>query len=210
MALPAGVQSVVKALAYAVLLAGATYCGRKFDLEFHGATDEPASASKSAVIAWLGGFLACATVLALRTAWDVSRFLGRRAENYILQGEAPFAMSQVVKQAEHLLKQQRPLDAVKLLRGHLQAHPAADDVQCRIAEVYADQLKNPLAAALEYESLLDRKLDDEQWGWTAIRLARLYHKLRDFEKAELLLQRVAKEHPKTSAARKAEKLLAQW
>jgi tetratricopeptide (TPR) repeat protein len=131
-------------------------------------------------------------------------------ESHILEGEPPAVVPEEVQEADRLLKERRPLEAVNLLREFLETHPREHLAQFRIAEIYADQLHNPLAAALEYEQLLTHKLDAERWGWTAVRLARLYRLTRDFDKAEALLQRVVQERPKTSAARKADKLMKEW
>ena len=102
-----------------------------------------------------------------------------------------------------------PLEAVKVLREFLEAHPKHHYAQLRIAEIYHESMRNRLAAALEYEDLLTKKLDPERWGWTAIRLVRLYSQLGKRDKAVDLLRRVANDYGKTSAAHKAEKLLGE-
>jgi signal transduction histidine kinase len=193
-----------------LLLGGFVWCATSFSRSFHAVTEGLPGANRAAMMAWFGGLLLCAVLLGLRIAADVGRWVGGLTESYILQGETPDTLPEEIKTAEEMLTQKRPLDAVNLLRDFLELHPGEDYARFRIAEIYAEQLRNPLAAALEYEQLLTRKLDPERWGWTAIRLSRLYHKMRDFDKAEALLNRVIKERSKTGAARKAEKLLKEW
>jgi len=203
-------RTIWKVGAYLLLTGGLVWCAMRFGRAFHEGTGGLPGADRSAMLAWFGGFLICAVLLGLRVAADVGQFLGGLAENHILQGETPETLPEEIHAAEELLKQNRPLEAIHVLRDRLERHPGDHPVQFRIAEIYTEQLRNPLAAALEYEQLLTHKLDPERWGWTAIRLARLYHRMRDFDKAEALLQRVIRERSKTSAARKAEKLLKEW
>lgn len=44
----------------------------------------------------------------------------------------------------------------------------------RIAEIYEKDLHNYVAASLELEEVLSKRLSREKWGWTAIHLANLY------------------------------------
>jgi hypothetical protein len=82
-------------------------------------------------------------------------------------------------------------------------HPRELYAALRIAEIYEKDLKNPLAAALEYEEVLKHRFTTERWGWAAIHLCNLYSKLNQSDKAVALLRRIADEYPKTGAAKKA-------
>jgi len=84
-------------------------------------------------------------------------------------------------------------------------------VALRIDEIYEKDLGNYLAAALEYEEILKKKLSAERWGWAAIHLANLYSgKLKKSQQAVDLLQRIVAEYGQTAAAKKArERLLAE-
>jgi tetratricopeptide (TPR) repeat protein len=195
---------LLKLITRAALLTGTVACALRFGMELRAET------SGSATVAWLGGFLACAVVLGLCLAWDLSRFLGNRAERWILQGEAPPVLPPELREAERRVTAREPLAALNLLRDYLVTHPGAVYVHYRIAELYAESLANPLAAALEYEVLLAGPLDGRRWSWTALRLARLYRTLREFEKAEALLQQILRDHPRSGAARRARVLLAEW
>ena len=62
---------------------------------------------------------------------------------------------------------------------------------------------------LEYEEVLNHKLQPERWGWAAIHLCNLYFKLNQEEKGYTLLRRIVKEYPQTPAAEKARKRLSQ-
>lgn len=201
-------SGLIKLVVYLGLLAGVGFCGSRFGAEFEAVTAVPSSGSRSAMMAWFGGTLGLLVILGLMTAREVGAWLGRRTESHILEGEKPDAVPNEVRQAELLVKQKQPLEAIRVLREFLQAHPKEFYVQFQIAEIYAGPLRNNLAAALEYEDLLGKKLDPERWGWTAIRLVRLYAKLGRQEEVIALLERVVRDYGKTSAARKAEKLLA--
>jgi hypothetical protein len=79
----------------------------------------------------------------------------------------------------------------------------------RIAEIYEKDLKNNLAAALEYEEVLKHKLQPERWGWAAIHLCNLYFRLNQEQKGFDLLRRIVNDYPNTAAAEKARKRLEQ-
>ena len=79
----------------------------------------------------------------------------------------------------------------------------------RIAEIYRYDLKNDLAAALEYEELLKHKLPDDQWSWAALHLAKLYGRLNELEKSVALLERLDNDYGHTVAGRRAKKALEQ-
>jgi hypothetical protein len=81
-------------------------------------------------------------------------------------------------------------------------------VALRIAEIYEKDLGNYLAAALEYEEIIKKKLSPERWGWAAIHLANLYSgKLKKSQEAVDLLQRIVAEYGQTGAAKKARERL---
>jgi hypothetical protein len=60
---------------------------------------------------------------------------------------------------------------------------------------------------LEYEEVLKKKLPAERWGWAAIHLCNLYTRLGKSDNAKALLERLAKDYSKTTAARKARQKL---
>jgi hypothetical protein len=89
-----------------------------------------------------------------------------------------------------------------------QKHPREQYVALRIAEIYETNLRNYLAAALEYEEVLKKKLPAERWGWAAIHLANLYSgKLDRIPEATALLHRIVEEYGQTGAAKKARERL---
>jgi ATP phosphoribosyltransferase regulatory subunit HisZ len=94
------------------------------------------------------------------------------------------------------------------MRDYLKKHPREQYVALRIAEIYENQLHNHLAAALEYEEVLKKRLPAERWGWAAIHLANLYSgKLNRTEQATALLRRIVEDYGKTAAAKKARERL---
>ena len=96
---------------------------------------------------------------------------------------------------------------VAALREYLKANPREQHVALRIAEIYEKDLNNPLAAALEYEEVLQKKLQPERWAWAAIHLCNLYGRLNLHQKSVPLLQRIVSEYGNTAAAEKARKRL---
>jgi hypothetical protein len=94
------------------------------------------------------------------------------------------------------------------MRDYLKRHPREQYVALRIAEIYETDLHNYLAAALEYEDVLKKRLPAERWGWAAVHLANLYSgKLNKTEQATVLLRRIADEYGQTAAAKKARERL---
>jgi len=153
-------------------------------------------------LAAFGGF-------AVLLAHDISRFVANRAEAALFNDDgAP--LDPEYEQAEELWKDGKHLEAVRALREYLQKHPREQYVALRIAEIYEENLFNPLAAALEYEEVLKKKLPAERWGWAAIHLANIYSgKLNQPEKAVALLRRIDSECGTTVAANKARERLLQ-
>jgi TolA-binding protein len=147
--------------------------------------------------------------LALLLARDISYFVAGRAEKALFNDEgAP--VDPEYEQAEELWKDAKYLDAIQAMRDYLKKNPREQYVALRIAEIYEENLSNPLAAALEYEEVLKKNLPAERWGWAAIHLANIYSgKLSQPDKAIVLLHRIDSEYGTTSAAIKARERLTQ-
>jgi TolA-binding protein len=155
------------------------------------------------------GLLLFAIGLAVLIAYDVSHFLAHKAEQALFSDDgAP--IDPEYEQAEELWKDGKYLDALNAMRSYLNKHPREQYVALRIAEIYEENLNNPLAAALEYEEVLKKNLPPERWGWAAIHLANLYSgKLNQPEKSVALLHRIDAEYGQTTAAKKARERLSQ-
>lgn len=155
------------------------------------------------------GLLLFFIALAVLIAYDVSQFIAHKAQQAFFSDDgAP--TSAEYEQAEELAKDGRYLEAIQAMRDYLKEHPREQYVALRIAEIYEENLFNPLAAALEYEEVLTKALPPERWGWAAIHLANLYSgKMNQSEKSIALLHRIDAEYGQTSAARKARERLAQ-
>jgi len=139
---------------------------------------------------------------------DVSRFLASRVDNFIFNDDLEGVKDPDYEEAERVLGTGDALEAVRLMRDYLKKHPREQYVALRIAEIYENQLHNYLAAALEYEEVLKKRLPAERWGWAAIHLANLYSgKLSRTEQATALLRRIVEDYGKTAAARKARERL---
>jgi TolA-binding protein len=155
------------------------------------------------------GLLLFALGLAALLAYDISQFFARKAEETLFADDGTPADPEY-EQAEELWKDGKYLDALNAMRSYLKKHPREQFVALRIAEIYEENLNNPLAAALEYEEVLKKKLPPERWGWAAIHLANLYSgKLNQSEKSIALLHRIDAEYGQTPAAKKARERLTQ-
>ena len=146
--------------------------------------------------------------LALLIGHDISRYLANRVDDFIFNDDLKGVKDPEYDEAEQVWSRGEHLEAVRLMRDYLKRHPREQYVALRIAEIYEGDLKNYLAAALEYEEVLKKKLPPERWGWAAIHLANLYSgKLNKTERATMLLRRIAEEYGQTAAAKKARERL---
>jgi tetratricopeptide (TPR) repeat protein len=170
---------------------------------------QAAGASRPLMMTWFGLFLLSIIVLGVLCAYEIRKFFGSRAERWILEGRAHSGPVPELQEAERVRASGEPLDAIRLLREYLQANPYELRAMARIAEIYRYDLKNDLAAALEYEELLKHKLPDDQWAWSALHLAKLYGRLSEYEKSVALLERLDTDYGHTIAGRRAKKALQQ-
>src|SRR5687767_2046344 len=160
----------------------------------------------------LYGALAFAAVvaLALLGARDVSQFFANKVEDFVFNDNLEGVKDPEYEEAEKVWVNGDHLEAIQLMRDYLKKHPREQYVAMRIAEIYEKDLGNPLAAALEYEEILKKKLPADRWGWAAIRLSNIYSgKLNKSEEAEALLRRIINEQPQTPAAKKARERLGE-
>jgi TolA-binding protein len=146
--------------------------------------------------------------LAVMIGYDVSKFFANRVNEFIFNDDLKGMKDPEYEEAEHVWAKGDFLGAVGLMREYLKRHPREQYVALRIAEIYESDLRNYLAAALEYEEILKKKLPDERWGWAAVHLANLYSgKLNKPEQATALLHRIAEQYGHTAAAKKARERL---
>ena len=156
------------------------------------------------------GFLAFGALvgLGLLVGRDVSAYLASRAENFVYNDNLVGVRDPQYDEAEEAWKRGQHLEAIQLMRDFLKKNPSEQYAALRIAEIYEKDLGNHLAAALEYEEVLKKRLPSERWGWAAIHLANLYSgKLNKPQPAEALLRRIIHEHGRTAAAKKARERL---
>lgn len=151
----------------------------------------------------LGGVLG----LALLIARDVSHFAATRTHQFMYNEEGKGIGDPLYDQAEQTWANGDHLEAIRLLREYLKRNPRELHARLRIAEIYEKDLNNALAAALEYEEILQTRFDADRWGWSAIHLCNLYARLNQPAKMDEWMQRIVNEVPETSAARKAREKL---
>ena len=146
--------------------------------------------------------------LSVLIAHDVSRFIASRVDDFIFNADLKGVKDPDYEEAEKTWAKGEYLDAIRMLRDYLNRHPREQYVSLRIAEIYEDNLGNHLAAALEYEEILKKRLPHERWGWAAIHLVNIYSgKLNRGAEAEQLLHRIVNEYGETAAAKKARERL---
>jgi hypothetical protein len=146
--------------------------------------------------------------LAVLLARDISRYFAGRVEDFIFNDNLEGMRDPEYDEAERIWTKGEHLESVRLMRAYLNKHPREQYVALRIAEIYEVDLKNYLAAALEYEEVLKKKLPPERWGWAAIHLSNLYSgKLDKIPEATQLLHRIVNEYGQTAAAKKARERL---
>jgi TolA-binding protein len=152
----------------------------------------------------LGAFVLSLILLGGFGAWEFARSVASRAHATVFMEDEEDDRDPEYDLAEAAWKRGEFLEAVNLMRDYLNKNPTEVQIGIRIAEIYEKDLNNPVAAAMELEDVLAKKLPGERWGWTAIRLANLYSgRLGQPDKALALLNRIITEHPDTGAARKA-------
>jgi TolA-binding protein len=161
------------------------------------------SSKRSAMIAYLAALVGAAIGLGLLIASDVTNFMGTQAIEFLFNDAGEGQRDPDYERAEAEWAKGNFLDAIQLMRDYVKKHPRELYASLRIAEIYEKDLRNYLAAALEYEEVLKHKFTAERWGWAAIHLCNLYSKLNQADKAVALLRRVADEYSKTGAAKKA-------
>lgn len=171
-------------------------------------SDEPTARRSSARLSQImgygsAGFLSL-VLLGILIGRDMSRFVAARVDEFIFNDNLEGAKDPDYEQAEDIWRKGDHLGAIRLMRDYLKKHPREQYVALRIAEIYETDLRNYLAAALEYEEILKKKLPAERWGWAAIHLANLYSgRLDKMAEAEALLHRIIDEYGQTAAAKKA-------
>lgn len=149
------------------------------------------------------GFVLSAIFLGLLIAYDVTQYMGNQAVDFLFNDDGEGQRNPEYEHAEQVWANGNHLEAIQLMRDYLKKNPREQYVALRIAEIYEKDLKNPLAAALEYEEILKQKLPPEHWGKAAIHLCNIYAKLGKQNQMQALLQRIITEYPNTSAAKKA-------
>jgi len=151
--------------------------------------------------------LMCLVVLGIFIGRDISSYLAEKAVKFIFNDEGETMKTPEYEKAEEVWKSGDYLEAIRLLRNYYEKHPREIYVAMRIAEIYENDLHNTLAAALEYEQILNNKIPPERWGWAAIHLVNLYSKLNQTDKATWLLNEISNRYPFTPAAKKARQRL---
>ena len=159
-------------------------------------------------VIYLVGFVGGLVGLGILMGKDASKVLGSRFFKGMAGDERVTQSDPDYDAAEQLWADGHYLEAIKLMREYHQRNPNELHACIRIAEIYEKDLKNVLAAALEYEEILKAKISPERWGWSAIHLCNLYFKLNKQDKAVALLRQIDAEYGETPAADKARKRLA--
>ena len=156
-----------------------------------------------------GGFCIVMLCLGVLAAFDISAFFGRSTIDSLFNDDGVGTLDDEYENAEGEWQRGDYLEAIRLMRDYLAKNPRQIHAALRIAEIYEKDLNNPLAAALEYEEILEEKLPRERWGWAAIHLANLYSgPLEKPDQALALLRRLDSEYGETQAAEKARRRLA--
>jgi hypothetical protein len=168
-----------------------------------GSTDD---ATRACVL--FSGYLLASAALAVFLAREVAVFSGGLVARLFVGGGRIGRFTPAFWRAERLRRQAAPLDAVRVLREQLIAHPRQWRLAVRIAEIYQQDLGNPLAAALEYEAVLQQRLPQPVQAELMVRLAACYLLLRRPDESTALLRRVVEAFPRTTAAGTAERQLA--
>lgn len=199
---------LLKLIGYVALVAALCWLLPRIATGFQRATE--AGNAPEATRAWFFfvGYLLAGAVLAVFVAWDVSRFFGGIAGQLFWGGGRLASITPAWWKAERLCRDKQPLEAIRVLREHLKSHPKHWAAAVRIAEIYEHQLNDALAAALEYESLLNQRLPKSARAEILLRLAACHLLRHQADECAARLQEVIADFPGTSAAAKAERRLA--
>lgn len=199
---------VLKLLFYAAVIAALCWLVRRIGVSFDRATELSSTADASRAYALFSVYLISGAALAVFVAWDVSRFLGGLAGQLFWGGGRIASITPAWWKAERLCKEQQPLEAIRILRDYLNAHPRHWGVAVRIAEIYQHEIKDPLPAALEYEELLQQRLPKKARAELLLRLAACQLLRHRSEDSAANLRQVIAEFPDSAAAKKAARRLA--
>jgi TolA-binding protein len=193
----------------AVLATNATAAG---DLPAKAASPSAGSAiipesKQGKSVGYLVAFVGAIIGLGLLLAYDLTQLLGAKTVDLLFNDQGLGMRDPEYEQAEKTWVNGKHLEAIEMMRDYLKKHPREQYVALRIAEIYEKDLRNYVAASLEYEEVLKKKLPDERWGWGAIHLCNIYTKMGQPDKTRALLERIARDYPKTGAAKKARRNL---
>jgi tetratricopeptide (TPR) repeat protein len=158
-------------------------------------------------IVYLALLVVSAVALGLLVASDVTQLIGAKAGDYLYHDIADAQRDPEYEKAEQVWANGQHLEAIQMLRDYYKRNPRQVHAALRIAEIYEKDLRNYLAAALEYEEVLKHKLPSDRWAWAAIHLCNLYSRIGQQDKTMGLLRRIAEEHPRSAAAKKARQRL---
>lgn len=151
-----------------------------------------------------GLFIVSIILLGGLAAWDFARSVGERSHALVFQENEGAERAPEYEAAEQEWSNGNYLEAISEMREYLKHNPSEQYVALRIAEIYEKDLGNHVAAAMELEEVLGKRLPREKWGWTAIHLANIYSgKLNKPDQALGLLTRIVEHYPETGAAKKA-------
>jgi TolA-binding protein len=217
----------VKLICYVLLAVLGLWCGMNFVRAYSKAppvrtieapadpgTETAAPAAplrdRSGMMGYAAGLLGVIVCAGLLLAFDLSGYFAHRFEKLVFDEEGEAHRDPEYEEAEKVWANGKHLEAIGLMREFLKTHPQEQYAALRIAEIYEKDLGNHLAAALEYEEVLKKRLPSERWGWAAIHLVNLYSgKLNRPDDAAALLRRIIDEHPRTGAAKKARERLGE-
>jgi hypothetical protein len=129
---------------------------------------EPARPSGSTYLgeAMTYGFFcfACLVGLGLLVGRDLSTYAADRVDDFLFNDDLVGVKNPDYEQAEEAWQKGQHLEAIQLMRDYYKRHPNEVYVALRIAEIYEKDLGNALAAALEYEEVLKKRLPTERWA----------------------------------------------
>ena len=200
---------LLRPLVYVALIVALWAVGRGFGKAF-SATASGSVSEGASFLLWLLGYAVLGLGLGLLVAWDLSTLLGTASEQFILgtRGRA-MRFDPRLKRAERLLGEHKPMEAINLLREYLTDKPRHWHAAVRIAEIYQGPMNNALAAALEYESLLQEgRLPRAARPWIMLRLADTFLFLGRGDEATTRFEEIIQRYPRSGAAEKAQRRLA--